>query len=635
MSTPDSAPNIGAHALRIVIVGHVDHGKSTLVGRLLHDTGSLPDGKFEQIQAVCRRRGMPFEWAFLMDALQAERDQNITIDASQIWFRSETRSYVIIDAPGHKEFLKNMVTGAASAGAALLLIAANEGVQEQSKRHAYLLSMLGVDQVIVLINKMDLVGYSESIFSQIEKEYRIFLEKLGIRPIRFIPISARDGLNLVEPSDGAASWYSGPTLLRALDRLPAPSAEADGPLRFAVQDVYRFDERRIIAGRIESGTLRVGDYVVFSPNHKTSTVASIERWNAPLKDSASAGESVGLILSEPIFVERGHIGSHHTGTPIEAKRFRARIFWMGDRPFSIGKRYNVKLLTQEIECQLVSVDRVIDATSLDTFSGLRLSVVKNEVAEVTIQARSPLVMDNHDKVDTSGRFVIVDERDVAGGGIIFGGTYVERERIQSTNLFWSEGKIDLRIRTERNGHRGMVVWLTGLSGSGKSTLARALETNLFNRHMQVYVLDGDNVRHGLNSNLAFSPDDRVENIRRVAEVAKLMADAGLVVITSLISPYRLDRTRARSVILSDNIEFVEVHVATPLQVCERRDPKNLYKRARAGEIKNFTGIDAPYEEPENPEITIHTDRESVKESVGRLLDFLIPRLQLELAEYEI
>jgi bifunctional enzyme CysN/CysC len=632
---PDLAPNSGAHALRIVIVGHVDHGKSTLVGRLLHDTGSLPEGKFEQIQAVCRRRGMPFEWAFLMDALQAERDQNITIDASQIWFRSETRSYVIIDAPGHKEFLKNMVTGAASAGAALLLIAANEGVQEQSKRHAYLLSMLGVDQVIVLINKMDLVGYSESVFQQIETEYRAFLEKLGIRPVRFIPISARDGVNLVEPGRDAASWYNGPTLLRSLDQLPAPSAEADGPLRFAVQDVYRFDERRIIAGRVESGTMRVGDPIVFLPNNKTSTVASIERWNAPLKDSASAGESVGLILTEPIFVERGHIGSHDTQNPIEAKRFRARIFWMGDRPFSIGKRYNVKLLTQEIECQLVSVDRVIDATTLDTFSGLRLSVVKNEVAEVTIQARSPLAMDNHDRVDTSGRFVVVDERDVAGGGIIFGGTYVERERIQSTNLFWSEGTIDQRIRMERNGHRGMVVWFTGLSGSGKSTLARALETNLFNRHMQVYVLDGDNVRQGLNSNLGFAPGDRVENIRRVAEVAKLMADAGMIVITSLISPYRADRSRARNVILRDDLEFVEVHVSAPLQVCERRDPKSLYKRARAGEIRDFTGIDAPYEEPENPEITIHTDRESVKESVGRLLDFLIPRLQLELAEYEI
>jgi bifunctional enzyme CysN/CysC len=633
--TSDLAPNPGAHALRIVIVGHVDHGKSTLVGRLLHDTGSLPEGKFEQIQAVCRRRGMPFEWAFLMDALQAERDQNITIDVSQIWFHSDTRSYVIIDAPGHKEFLKNMVTGAASANAALLLIAANEGIQEQSKRHAYLLSMLGVDQVIVLINKMDLVDYSEAVFLQIEKEYREFLKKLDIRPIRFIPISARDGLNLVEPSSGAASWYSGPTLLRALDSLPTPSAEADGPLRFAVQDVYRFDERRIIAGRIESGTMRLGDHIVFSPNHKTSSVAAIERWNAPVKDTATAGESIGLILSEPIFVERGHIGSHDTKTPIEAKRFRARIFWMGDRPFSIGKRYNVKLLTQEIECQLVSVDRVIDSTSLDTFSGLRSSVVKNEVAEVTIQARSPLVMDNHDKVDTSGRFVVVDERDVAGGGIIFGGTYIERERIQSTNLFWSEGRIDQRVRNERNGHRGMVVWLTGLSGSGKSTLARALETNLFTRHLQVYVLDGDNMRHGLNANLGFSPEDRVENIRRVAEVAKLMADAGLVVITSLISPYRVDRIRARNAILSDEVEFIEVHVAAPLQVCERRDPKSLYKRARSGEIKNFTGIDAPYEEPEDPEITIHTDRESVKESVGRLLDFLIPKLQLDLAEYEI
>jgi bifunctional enzyme CysN/CysC len=633
--TSEATANPGAHALRIVIVGHVDHGKSTLVGRLLHDTGSLPDGKFEQIQAVCQRRGMPFEWAFLMDALQAERDQNITIDVSQIWFRSATRSYVIIDAPGHKEFLKNMVTGAADADAALLLIAANEGVQEQSKRHAYLLSMLGVDQVIVLINKMDLVDFSESVYRQIEEEYRDFLGKLGIQPLRFIPIAAREGLNLVEPLNGVAKWYSGPTLMRALDRLPPPAAEADGPLRFAVQDVYRFDERRIVAGRIESGTLRVGDYIVFSPNNKSSNVASIERWNAPIKDSASAGESIGVTLTDPIFVERGHIGSHDTKTPIETNRFRARLFWMGDRPLSIGRRYKVKLLSQEVECQLVSVDRVIDATSLDTFSGLRLSVVKNEVAEVTIQARSPLVMDNHEKVATSGRFVIVDHQDVAGGGIIFGGTYVHREPVQSTNIFWSEGTIDHRIRTERNGHRGMVVWLTGLSGSGKSTLAHALETNLFSRHMQVYVLDGDNIRHGLNSNLGFSPQDRVENIRRVAEVARLMADAGLIVITSFISPYRLDRTRAREVILGADVEFIEAYIATPLHVCEQRDPKKLYKRARSGEIKDFTGIDAPYEVPENPEITIYTDRESVKESVGRLLDFLIPRLQLDVAEYEI
>jgi bifunctional enzyme CysN/CysC len=635
VSTPGSKPNSSAQALRIVIVGHVDHGKSTLVGRLLHDTGSLPDGKFEQIQAVCRRRGMPFEWAFLLDALQAERDQNITIDVSQIWFRSATRSYVIIDAPGHKEFLKNMVTGAANADAALLLIAANEGVQEQSKRHAYLLSMLGVSQVIVLINKMDLVDYSESVYYRIEADYRDFLSKLGIQPLRFVPISARDGVNLIEPPNDEANWYSGPTLLRALDKLTPPDPEAEGPLRFAVQDVYRFDERRIVAGRIESGTIRVGDDLVFSPNNKTSRVASIQRWNAPIKDWASAGESIGVMLAEQIFVERGHIGSLETQTPIETNRFRARLFWMGTRPLSTGRRYKLKLLTQEIECQLVSVDRVIDATSLDAVSGLRLSVARNEVAEVTIQSRSSLVMDNHDKVAASGRFVIVDDQNVAGGGIIFGGTYVNRERIRSTNIFWSEGTIDHRIRVERNGHRGMVVWLTGLSGSGKSTLARALETNLFNRHMQVYVLDGDNIRHGLNSNLGFSAEDRVENIRRVAEVAKLMADSGLIVITSFISPYRLDRARAREVILSANVEFIEAYVAAPLQVCELRDPKKLYKRARAGEIKNFTGIDDPYEVPENPEITIHTDRESVKESVERLLDFLIPRLQLDVAEYEI
>ncbi len=629
----DGGPN--GRPLRIVIVGHVDHGKSTLVGRLLHDTGSLPEGKFEQIQAVCQRRGMPFEWAFLMDALQAERDQNITIDVSQIWFHSATRSYVIIDAPGHKEFLKNMVTGAATADAAVLLIAANEGIQEQSKRHAYLLSMLGVDKVVVLVSKMDIVGYSNSVFQEIETAYREFLAKLGVRPLMFIPISARDGTNLVEPTGALMDWYTGPSLMQALDQLPAPCPDADGPLRFAVQEVYRFDERRIVAGRIESGTIRVGDSIVFAPNNKASIVASIERWKAPARESASAGESIGITLTEQIFVERGHIGSHDVQTPIDTNRFRARVFWMGEQPLSVGKRYKVKLMTQEVECQVVSVDRTIDAISLDTTSGLRRSVGKNEVAQVTIQARAPLVMDNYDRIAPSGRFVIVDERDVAGGGIIFGGTYVDRGHIQSTNIYWSESTIDHKVRAQRNGHRGMVVWLTGLSGSGKSTLARALETQLFHRQMQVYVLDGDNIRHGLNSNLGFSHDDRVENIRRVAEVANLMADSGMIVITSFISPYRLDRLRAREIVLSGDVEFVEAYVAAPLQVCEERDPKKLYKRARSGEIKNFTGIDAPYEAPESPEITIHTDREAIKESTARLLEFLIPRVQIDPTESEL
>ncbi len=638
--TSEMASRIGKHKpahkrldeegrpVRIVVVGHVDHGKSTLVGRLLYDTGSLPEGKFEQLQAVSQRRGIPFEWAFLTDALQAERDQNITIDVSQILFRSEQRSYLIIDAPGHKEFLKNMVTGAAGADAALLLIAANEGIQEQSRRHAYLLSMLGVNQVLVLVNKMDLVDYSESVLLKIEAEYRNFLAKLGIEPLTFIPISAREGVNLVQPSAALATWYSGPSLLQALDHLPAPTPDADGPLRFAVQDVYRFDQRRIVAGRIESGSIRVGDHIVFAPHNKTAIVASIERWNSPAKLIASAGESIGITLREQIFIERGHLGSHDVQRPIETNRIRARIFWMGQKPLTPDKRYKVKLLTQEVDCQLVSVDRLIDATSLDVVSRWTRTVGKNEVAEVTIEARGPLVLDNYDKVATTGRFVIVDEQDVAGGGTVFNGVYVDHEQIQSKNIFWSESTITHRTRIERNGHQGAVVWLTGLSGSGKSTLARALEKHLFHRHMQVYVLDGDNIRHGLNANLGFSPPDRVENIRRVAEVAKLMADAGMVVITSFISPYTMDRLRAREVVLSSDAEFIEAYVSASLQLCEERDPKKLYRRARSGQIKNFTGIDAPYEVPENPEITIHTDRETVEESTVRLLEFLIPRLRL-------
>ncbi len=630
---PSLEPARPSSSLRIVIVGHVDHGKSTLVGHLLHDTGSLPEGKFEQIQIVCRNRGVPFEWAFLMDALQAERDQNITIDVSQIWFNSPRRPYVIIDAPGHKEFLKNMITGAATADAALLLIAADEGVREQSKRHAYLLSMLGVQQVIVVVNKMDLVGYSEAVFRKIEAEYRDFLKKLGVEPRTFLPVSAREGMNLVHGSK--PPWYAGPSLLEALDELSAPMLDADAPLRFAVQDVYRFDQRRIIAGRIESGTLRVGDEIAFWPDNKTSRVASIERWNAPVTTQVSVGESIGVTLTEQIFVERGHLASTIDQSPIETNRFRARVFWMGDKPFTVGKRYRLKLLTQEVECDLVSVDRAIDALSLEVSTVSRRSLGKNEVAEVTIQTRAPLVMDNYHRIPTTGRFVIVDDRDLAGGGIIFGGVYVDLAKVESTNIFWSDSEVIHRLRTERNRHRGMVVWFTGLSGAGKSTLARALEVQLFNRQMQVYVLDGDNVRHGLNANLGFSPRDRIENIRRVAEVAKLMADAGMVVLTSFISPYRMDRLRAREIVLSGGVDFVEAYVAAPLDVCEERDPKQLYKRARSGEIKNFTGIDAPYEAPANPEIAIHTDHETVEESIGRLLDFLLPRLQLEMAEYEI
>ena len=632
--------------LRIVIVGHVDHGKSTLVGRFLHDTGALAQGKFEAIQLSCQRRGVPFEWAFLMDALQAERDQNITIDVSQIAFKTAAgRPGVLIDAPGHKEFLKNMITGAARADAALLLIAANEGVKEQSRRHGYLLSLLGLKQVAVVVNKMDLVDYDPEVFKAIEREYRDFLFAFGVEPKVFIPISARVGANVAARSE-AMPWYTGPTVAEVLDLFTPPVSAAQGPLRFPIQDVYRFDARRILAGRLESGTLRVGDELTFSPFNKTAKVASIEHWperpgtnGAP--ESVEAGESVGITLTEQIFVERGHVASHVVDAPIESNRVKASVFWLGRKDMTLGGSYKLKLATQELECEVASIERVIDASTLaapasrdgvEEGSAIQ-TVSRNDVAELTLQMRKPLVLDNHDRVPPLGRFVLVDGHEVSGGGIVFGGVYTDRQAVVSQNLTWNDGTIRSADRARRNGHKGAVVWLTGLSGAGKSTIANALERELFGQRYHSYVLDGDNVRYGLNSNLGFSPEDRIENIRRVTEVARLMADGGFVTVTAFISPYRADRRRAREVALEGGCEFIEVYVNTPLEVCEQRDPKSLYKKARAGEIKQFTGVDAPYEAPDDPEITVHTERQSVAESVSVILEQLLPRLQIEAEGY--
>ena len=572
---------------------------------------------------------MEFEYAFLLDALLEEQEQNITIDTTQIQFKTAARPYVIIDAPGHKEFLKNMITGAASADAAVLLIAANEGVREQSRRHGYLLSLLGIKQVVVAVNKMDLAGYSEQTFNEVVAEYRKFLAQIGLEARTFVPISARSGHNVARRSPEVMPWYDGPSITDTLDQFEPPKKLTELPLRFPVQDVYRFDQRRIIAGRIESGRLKVGDQIVFSPNNKTSVVASIERWAAPARDEAVAGESIGITLTEQIFVERGHVGSHAAHAPIESNRFRARLFWMGRRPLEQGQRYKLKLATQELEAEVVAIDRIIDASTLEAVADGRTHIARNDVAEVVIHTRGALVMDNQDQNPIMGRFVIVDDRHVSGGGIVFGGAYSDRGRIKSANIFWTEGNVTSQHRTLRNGHRGAVVWLTGLSGAGKSTIAQALERELFNQNVNVYVLDGDNVRHGLNSNLGFSPEDRVENIRRVAEVAHLMADSGLVVVTAFISPYRSDRLRAREIALEGGSDFVEIFVDAPLEVCERRDPKQLYKKARAGQIKDFTGIDAPYEAPENPEIVARTADATLEESLATILEVLLPRIKGE------
>jgi bifunctional enzyme CysN/CysC len=612
--------------LKVVFVGHVDHGKSTLIGRILHDTDSLSEGKIEQVKKACAAEGMEFEFAFLLDALLEEQKQNVTIDTTEIPFRTPRRQYAIIDAPGHKEFLKNMITGASRADAAILVISADEGVREQSRRHAYLLSMLGIKHVIVVVNKMDLVDYSEKRFREIEQEYRKFLRELGLDARTFIPASAKEGENVARASM-KMKWYCAANVLEALDLLEPQKRDIDLPLRFCVQDVYRFDGRRIVAGRIETGTLRVGDQLVFSPANKSSVVATIERWNEPENGPAVAGDSVGITLSEQIFVERGYVASRENETPIEANRFHADLFWIVREPLRVGHLYNLRLATQDVKCEVVSIERVMDSSTLETKSDGREQLERNEIGRLTIQTRGPLVIDNHDRIPNLGRFVIIDDGQICGGGTIFGGVYTDRTVTKSKNIFWTEGKITARARAIRSGHRGAVIWLTGLSGAGKSTIAQALERELFQRAMHTYVLDGDNIRHGLNSNLGFSPDDRVENIRRVSEVAKLMADAGTVVITAFISPYRMDRSRAREIALEGSSEFIEVFVDAPLEVCEARDPKNLYKKARAGQIREFTGIDAPYEAPQDPEIVVRTDRQSVDESVATILEQLLPRLR--------
>ncbi len=625
------ASSVGAASLlRVVFVGHVDHGKSTLIGRILHDTGSLPEGKIDEIRKACAAEGMEFEFAFLLDALLEEQKQNVTIDTTQIPFRTARRRYAIIDAPGHKEFLKNMITGASTADAAILVIGANEGVREQSRRHAYLLNLLGIKQIIVVVNKMDLVDFSEARFHEIESEYRKFLAELGLEARAFIPASARQGENVARATM-KMKWYCGASVLEALDLLEPRASDVDLPLRLCIQDVYRFDQRRIIAGRIETGTLRVGDQLVFSPANKSSVVATIERWNAPPNSPAVAGDSVGITLSEQIFVERGYVASHENETPIETNRFHADLFWIVREPLRVGHFYDLRVATQDVKCQIVSIEQVMDSSTLEMKSDGREQLERNEIGRLTIQTRGPLVIDNHDHIPNLGRFVIVDDGRIRGGGTILGGVYTDRKAAKSKNIFWTEGKITARQRAMRSGHRGAVIWLTGLSGAGKSTIAQALERELFHRAMHTYVLDGDNIRHGLNSNLGFSPEDREENIRRVSEVAKLMADAGAVVITAFISPYRMDRRRAREIALEGNAEFIEVFVEAPLEVCETRDPKSLYKKARAGEIRDFTGIGAPYEAPEDPEIVVHTDEQTVDESVATILEQLLPRLRREAA----
>lgn len=528
--------------LNIVIVGHVDHGKSTLLGRLYADTGSLPDGKLEKVQAICKQQGKEFEYAFLFDAFLEEQEQGITIDTARTFFMWKGRQYIIIDAPGHKEFLKNMISGAARAEAALLLIDALEGVKEQSKKHGYLLSLLGVRQFAVVVNKMDLVGYRQDVFDGIEKEYREFLGQFKAVPSQFIPVSAKLGDNIANRS-GQMSWYSGPTVLDTLSAFQKETARSEQPLRLPVQDVYKFDARRIITGRIAAGCLKVGDHLVFSPSNKRANIRTVEAFNIePQPTEGQAGQSIGITLDEQIFVERGEIASHQEHLPSVSTAFRANLFWLGKRPLEKGRKYLLRVATKEVDCEVASIHRIIDTMDLAQQQGSN-SVGKNQVAELTLRTKAPVAFDLSASFEATGRFVLVDEYDIAGGGIITELVHDDqeflREEARRRDFAWVKGEVTVEDRAQQYGHRAAIVLITGGRHTGKSFLARKLEGRLVADGRHAYLLDGENLRRGLDADL--SEEERgqtTEMARRYGEVARLLMDTGLIVV-STTNPFGL------------------------------------------------------------------------------------------------
>lgn len=522
--------------LNIVIVGHVDHGKSTLLGRLYADTGSLPDGKLEKVQAICKQQGKEFEYAFLFDAFLEEQEQGITIDTARTFFIWKGRQYIIIDAPGHKEFLKNMISGAARAEAALLLIDALEGVKEQSKKHGYLLSLLGVRQFAVVVNKMDLVGYRQDVFDGIEKEYREFLGQFGAVPERIIPVSAKLGDNIANRSQ-SMPWYNGPTVLDTLSLFKKEIARSEQPLRLSVQDVYKFDARRIIAGRIAAGRLKIGDHIVFSPSNKRANIRSVEAFNVePVPTGAEAGQSVGITLDEQIFVERGEIASHQEQLPLVSTAIRANLFWLGRRPLEKGRKYVLRVATKEVDCEVAAIHRIIDTMDLNQQQG-SASVGRNQVAELTIRTKSPVAFDLSSSFETTGRFVLVDEYDIAGGGIVTEMVHDDqeflREEARRRDFAWVKGEVGIEERAQQYGHRAAIVLVTGGRHTGKSFLAKKLEAQLVADGRHAYLLDGENLRRGLDADLTESERGQTtEMARRYGEVARLLIDTGLIVVST-------------------------------------------------------------------------------------------------------
>ncbi len=537
--------------MNIVIVGHVDHGKSTVIGRLLADTGSLPEGKLQHVQAMCAKNAKPFEYAFLLDALKDEQAQGITIDTARCFFKTARRNYIVLDAPGHIEFLKNMVTGAARAEAALLVIDAKEGIQENSKRHGYLMSMLGIRQISVLVNKMDLVEYSREAFQNIQQEYGAFLQQIGVQPNSFIPISARFGENLTA-SSARMPWYQGPAVLQQLDDFVKQKEKLQWPFRLPVQDIYKFtqenDDRRIVAGTVETGSIQVGDEVLFLPSLKRSVVKSIEAFNTPVKTTAAVGEAAGFTLQTQVYVKPGEwMVKAADPLPPVSTRFLANVFWIGKAPLIKNKTYKLKLTTSRAMARLVEIVKALDVLDLDAAGG-KDQVDRHEIAQCVFETNKPVVFDLISEIETTSRFVLVDNYEIAGGGIILekaqDTSSILHQHIRDREVHWQKSEITSLQREAVYGHKGKFIVFAGNRGTGKRAIAMALEKHLFEQKHKAYYLGIGNIQKGLDSDIRFG-DETEEHIRRLGELARIMTDSGQIFITTIsdIDDYDLEKIK--------------------------------------------------------------------------------------------
>jgi bifunctional enzyme CysN/CysC len=602
--------------LRFITCGSVDDGKSTLIGRLLYESKMIFEDQLAALEADSKQvgtRGDEIDFALLVDGLSAEREQGITIDVAYRYFSTDKRKFIVADTPGHEQYTRNTVTGASTTDLAVILVDARKGVLTQTRRHSYLVALLGIRRVVLAINKMDLVDYSRQIQANIERDYREFAARIGLEDVTCIPMSAVYGDNVVAPSANMP-WYSGPTLMHHLENVAVGDDLAAKPFRLPVQWVSRPNpDFRGFAGLIVSGAVGVRDAVRVLPSGRQSHIARIIGAGRDL-ENAVAGQSVTVTLADDIDVSRGDVLAAAAAPPAVADQFEATIVWMHERPMLQGRSYVMKIGTQTVSATVAPVKYRVHVDTLEHLAAKKLEL--NDIGVCALELSRPVVFEPYTENRDLGGFILIDRISNAtvGAGLLH---FALR---RSDNVHWQAFDVDKQARADMKGQRPCVIWFTGLSGAGKSTIANLLEKRLHALGRHTYLLDGDNVRQGLNKDLGFTEADRVENIRRVSEVARLMADAGLIVLVSFISPFRAERRTARG--LMGEGEFYEVFVDVPLEVAETRDPKGLYKKARRGELKNFTGVDSPYELPEAPEVKIDTTRMTPERAAEAILERL-------------